>query len=1236
MKTYHRHYLPLLFKSILMFLLLIVLCTNVDAQDTTESYLYVRLMHEDTKPDPLDSTRSQNEDLNDIFDSFGVFLYEQSFPGAKRADVSSIYHIYCSGNKDSLKTELENIGLFDTVEKAYYYIAGCTNPHPPVDDYIIANNIRNNYALEMIEANCAWSITTGNPDVIVGVVDTEFDTEHPDLQGKIVSILDPDPSITSVVHGTRVIGCMTANTHNGIGIASIGYKTKVVGYRVPTTTGFGNPWPAIWSAYLNGEKIINISWYGDIGPAAQIEEMTENGTVLVFCAGNDNNDEYHKHYADIPGVIIVSGVAADNKHGSTPNQAHNQFVDLCAPSVNVTTTQLHNVGDGYGSSTGTSIAAPLVSGTISLMLSVNPCLSPAEIEEILKATADPIDDAHLFPGQLGAGRLNAYRAVEMALEYTCMEITKVGINTKCRPGESTNSIDPKLVPVIANGTPPYTYRWDPIMDGDPNGNNTELDDYEIAEPTIITSSNNHLAYYQLTVTDASTIQKRATHIVRIQLQSAGYDLAMRDSDVDMLDEPNMQASLDPTQWNIWLSPDVWNQLDDSYVTGHQNPLYSTTDPNYAYVRVKNVGCAPSPANVPLKLYWALASTGEEWPRDWLGNSTVGPNNEVGGGIITTTPLYIPSLDPGQEHVDNHEWYPPDPQLYDPRVHTLDVCLLARIEEDVTPPYGMTFPEGRSTTENVRSNNNIVTRNMNMYNLGRTGSSQVVVGNTGINERAFSIEFITEQALRGVYANGLADYLDATIYLGEDLYDIWQNGGGLGNFIPGSAEQYTVKWDPSTSFRLDNIVLDTAVRFPIRIKLHAKYDTEIPDSVIGQLVHFRQLILDTLGGYEVYGNVTFSIDFRPNDPAPKGVLFVTEIGNGPSATNCEYIEIMVANCGNDQSDFVDIRGWILDDDGGNFGTGIGGGHYRLSYDSLWAKVPVGSILAIYNSADNCYQLPTSFMIDTTMEGYPVYWIPASTGYDTANTHLDIAWTYPVSWANGLYCGSIHYPYLEYNTLVYYWPVVGLDDGADAFQVRCPGCTYEDYHEPPFYHGIGYGMSSSNSIPPDYASLGGPVIPGSGSGYRYIFGGSTEADLGDTSAWIRMISQPGGSPVGTLGYVGAFHQKVLDRELNLPCCGAMPPLRRAPEQEDGAAEDNNMVVPQKVSVYPNPASDELYFLFPPGDVIIKLTDISGRTADVQMINGNSKAIFNVRHYTPGIYLYQIVTNDEIYTGRVLIGD
>jgi len=60
---------------------------------------------------------------------------------------------------------------------------------------------------------------------------------------------------------------------------------------------------------------------------------------------------------------------------------------------------------------GTSIATPFVSGTIALMLSVNPNLTPAQIENIIKATADPIADASSFPGQLGAGRLNAYAAV---------------------------------------------------------------------------------------------------------------------------------------------------------------------------------------------------------------------------------------------------------------------------------------------------------------------------------------------------------------------------------------------------------------------------------------------------------------------------------------------------------------------------------------------------------------------------------------------------------------------------------------------------------------------------------------------------------------------------------------------------------------------------------------------------------------------------------------------------------
>ncbi len=83
--------------------------------------------------------------------------------------------------------------------------------------------------------------------------------------------------------------------------------------------------------------------------------------------------------------------------------------------------------------------------------------------------------------------------------------------------------------------------------------------------------------------------------------------------------------------------------------------------------------------------------------------------------------------------------------------------------------------------------------------------------------------------------------------------------------------------------------------------------------------------------------------------------------------------------------------------------------------------------------------------------------------------------------------------------------------------------------------------------------------------------------------------------------------------------------------GAPEVKSISV---IHVYPNPARETLHFLFPSGDVTIKLTDISGRIADVQVIKNDVKAIFDVQHYTPGIYLYQVITQQGVHSGRVLI--
>jgi len=112
-------------------------------------------------------------------------------------------------------------------------VLSCQNPLSN-NDTVTVDSIVGNWGMELVDAQCAWAITKGDSNIIVGMVDTEVDTSHEDLKGKIVYVNDSYPSepLYIGVHGTKVSGIVTARTNNNIGIASLGNYTKVGGYRV--------------------------------------------------------------------------------------------------------------------------------------------------------------------------------------------------------------------------------------------------------------------------------------------------------------------------------------------------------------------------------------------------------------------------------------------------------------------------------------------------------------------------------------------------------------------------------------------------------------------------------------------------------------------------------------------------------------------------------------------------------------------------------------------------------------------------------------------------------------------------------------------------------------------------------------------------------------------------------------------------------------------------------------------
>ncbi|MEY4216877.1 MAG: hypothetical protein RLZZ68_1333, partial [Bacteroidota bacterium] len=165
-----------------------------------------------------------------------------------------------------------------------------------------------------------------------------------------------------------------------------------------------------------GIDVINISWFSGCTPSsfeqAVIDEVYGNGTFIVAAAGNGNtcgDASAFTYPAAYDRVFAVTSIGDHDNHEAIMGR-----VDLSAPGydVNIPVDATH-----YGTASGSSLAAPFVTGTVALMLSANPCLSNDQIETILKNTAHDIDAVNpSYAGLLGAGRLNAFDAVQAALQ----------------------------------------------------------------------------------------------------------------------------------------------------------------------------------------------------------------------------------------------------------------------------------------------------------------------------------------------------------------------------------------------------------------------------------------------------------------------------------------------------------------------------------------------------------------------------------------------------------------------------------------------------------------------------------------------------------------------------------------------------------------------------------------------------------------------------------------------------
>jgi len=269
---------------------------------------------------------------------------------------------------------------------------------------------------DKIQAPEAWDITTGSPDVIIAVIDTGVDLDHPDLAAKLVdgydfANLDTTPD-DDHGHGTHVAGITAAVTDNSLGVAGLAWQASIMPVKVLDSSGSG--WLSdvaggIVYAADNGAQVINLSLGGpdsDSTLSEAIDHAHDQGVFIAAAAGNNGNNTLLYPAAEEHVVGVAATDSGDARAYFSNYGAH---VDIAAPGVSIYSTY----PGSYATMSGTSMATPFVAGLAALLFALDADLTPDDIETILADSAHDLGPAGR-DDYFGWGRIDAYAAVAAA------------------------------------------------------------------------------------------------------------------------------------------------------------------------------------------------------------------------------------------------------------------------------------------------------------------------------------------------------------------------------------------------------------------------------------------------------------------------------------------------------------------------------------------------------------------------------------------------------------------------------------------------------------------------------------------------------------------------------------------------------------------------------------------------------------------------------------------------------
>lgn len=340
----------------------------------------------------------------------------------------------------------------------------------PDDEYLDEQ-----WYVQNIELEDSWDTSTGDEDIVVAVLDTGVDLDHPELAQNIwvneeevaddeidndgngfiddvngYDFVQEDGSPIpnegagadegAVSHGTVIAGIIGAVGDNEEGIAGVNWDVKIMSVRILDNFGVGDSNLAhkgVDYAVANGADVINLSFTGfdfDDNLRRALRDAYEAGVVVVAAVGNDadggiNTDNRpifpvcYGERADEDWILGVASTDINDVKSSFSNYG-SECTDISAPGENIFSAVYQSDDwDGYedyyqSGWSGTSMAAPMVAGAAALLKSIDASLDPNDIKNLLRLSADPVTAEGDAEGKMGSGRLNISAAINLISSFS--------------------------------------------------------------------------------------------------------------------------------------------------------------------------------------------------------------------------------------------------------------------------------------------------------------------------------------------------------------------------------------------------------------------------------------------------------------------------------------------------------------------------------------------------------------------------------------------------------------------------------------------------------------------------------------------------------------------------------------------------------------------------------------------------------------------------------------------------